>query len=324
MVDRVSVRVPASSANIGPGFDAFSVALEKPHIHLTAEKLEGEMGVVLEARGPFSRQVPLNPVQNAAARAFQSLVLERGLRCGVKIVIEAGIPVAKGLGASGAEAVGAVVAGEKLLGLSLSEEDRIRIAASAEPGFHADNVIASLLGGFNIIDSSREGLIFLNVKPPENIGLVVLVPKFEKKSTEEARKAITQTPTLSEYVQALSRASLISAALALGKVDLLLRLIPFDPFIERVRANAGLYGPGYSWERLLEEKEKLLREFEVALCISGSGPSRLLIYDSRKGLERVEQAVEYLSDRLERMAGGLETVIYTKPSPGGAEITALH
>lgn len=320
MSDLVSVRVPASSANLGPGFDAFSLALEEPHLKLTVARLHAEEGVRLTSSGPYGGRVPVDPNLNAAGRVVQRLLEISGIRCGVQISIEAGIPVAKGLGSSGAEAVGAVVAGERLLGLSLNDEERIKIAASVEPGHHADNVIASLLGGFNIIDSSQSDLTYINVRPPEELGLVVLVPNFSKKSTEEARKALTLRPTLSEYVQALSRASLISAALALGKMELILKLIPLDPFVEKVRADAGLYGPGYNWERLLEEKKKLAKDFGVALCISGSGPSRLLLYDVREGTQRVERAVEYLAERLERMAGGLERVIYTRPSALGAVI----
>jgi homoserine kinase len=324
LVKRVSVRVPSSTANLGPGFDAFSMALEEPHLELVVERVEGGEGVVVDVYGPYRHRVPTDPHRNAAAKVLLKLAEKSGGTQGLRVVIDASIPVAKGLGSSGAEAAGAVVAGERILEMVLNEEERIRIAASAEPGSHADNVIASLLGGFNIIDNSPAGLTYLNIKPPDYIGLVILVPVVEKKSTDEARKILTSPPTLTEYSQALSRSSLISAALALGRMDLLLKLIPFDPFIEKVRANAGLYGPGYRWEHLLEEKKKLLSEYGVALCISGSGPSRLLIYDVRRGVEKIERAVEYLSERIERLAGGLEKVIYTRPTTQGAKIIEEH
>ncbi|GBC71535.1 Homoserine kinase [Candidatus Calditenuaceae archaeon HR02] len=323
-VKKVRCRVPASTANIGPGFDAFSMALEEPHLELTVERVEGGEGVMVDVYGPYSHRVPTDPQRNAAAKALDRLIGISGSGVGLRVVIEASIPVAKGLGSSGAEAAGAVVAGERILEMNLNEGERITIASSAEPGSHADNVVASLLGGFNVIDNSPEGLTYLNIKPPEHIGLVILVPTFEKKSTDEARKILTTSPTLVEYSQALSRASLISAAMALGRMDLLLKLIPLDPFIERARANAGLYGAGYRWEHLLEDKKKLLTEYGVALCISGSGPSRLLVYDVRRGLEEVERAVEYLSERIERLAGGLERIIYTKPTTYGARIIDEH
>ncbi len=324
LVKRVSVRVPSSTANLGPGFDAFSMALEEPHLELAVERIEEGEGVVVDVYGPYRHRVPTDPQLNAAAKALNRLMEMSGHTQSLRVAIDASIPVAKGLGSSGAEAAGAVVAGERILEINLTEEGRVRVASSAEPGSHADNVIASLLGGFNIIDNSPEGLSYLNIKPPEHIGLVILVPTFEKKSTDEARKILTNPPTLAEYSQAISRASLISAAMALGRMDLLLKLITLDPFIEKVRANAGLYGPGYSWERLLEDKKKLLNEYGVALCISGSGPSRLLLYDMRKGMERIERAVEYLSERIERLAGGLEKIIYTRPTTHGARIIGEH
>ncbi|MEM0482045.1 MAG: hypothetical protein QXM16_04055, partial [Nitrososphaerota archaeon] len=216
LVKRVSVRVPSSTANLGPGFDAFSMALEEPHLELTLERVGEKEGIVVDVHGPYRHRVPTDPHLNAAAKVLHRLTEISGPTQGLRVVIDASIPVAKGLGSSGAEAAGAVVAGQRVLEIALTEEERIRIASSAEPGSHADNVIASLLGGFNIVDNSPEGLTYLNIRPPEHIGLVVLVPSFEKKSTDEARKILTKPPSLAEYSQALSRASLISAALALG------------------------------------------------------------------------------------------------------------
>lgn len=319
MTQRVTARVPASSANLGPGFDAFSMALEEPHLKITLERLEENI-IVVEAGGAYGGRVPRDTLRNSAALAFRALADRLGYRGGVKITIDAGIPVAKGLGSSGAEAVGAVRAGERLLGGSLTEEECIKISASAEPGRHADNVIASLLGGFNIINSSNDELTYLNFSPPNNLGAVILVPSFEKASTEYARRILTQQPTLFEYSQALAKAALLASSITIGRVDVFLKIAPFDPFIEKVRANAGLYGPQYTWDQLLEEKKKLLREYSVALCISGSGPSRIVFYDTRQGIDTIERAVEYLAERIEKMGGGLEKIIYTRPASWGATL----
>ncbi|MEM0445122.1 MAG: homoserine kinase [Nitrososphaerota archaeon] len=321
MSSAVTVRVPASTANLGPGFDAFSMALEEPHLNVEMEKLKEEGSILVEVRGPYSGRTPKDPSRNSAALAFKRLAEKLGYTGGVRIVIDAAIPVAKGLGSSGAEAVGAVRAGEKLLGASLTDEERIMIASSAEPGGHADNVIASLLGGFNIISKSEDELTYLSLPPPTNLGAVVIVPSFEKLSTAYAREVLTRQPTLSEYSQALSKAALMASAIALGKVDLFVKLAPFDPFIERVRANAGVYGPGYTWDQLLEEKKRLV-DMGVALCISGSGPSRILFYDVRRSDTFIERAVEYLVERIEGRGGGIEKIIFTRPSLQGARLLA--
>jgi len=314
------LRVPASAANLGPGFDALSIAIEEPCITVTLELLDGEPRVEVEAVGTYASRVPTSPELNAAGRVLKSLLKRAGVQARLRIRIGAEIPVAKGLGSSGAEAAGAVVGGEAILGLRLSESEKIRIASTVEPGGHADNVISSLLGGFNIIDNSQEPPNYLNMRPPSELGLVVIVPRHEKTSTEHARKALTRHPTIREYSLAISRASLLAAAMALGKTDLVLRTLPLDPYIEKERAEAGLYGEGYTWEKLLEDKKRLLVDYGVALCISGSGPSRLLVYDERVGLERIEHAVEYLTGRIEKMAGGVERVYYTRPSLVGAEV----
>ncbi len=317
----VACRVPASAANIGPGFDAISLGLETPSLMLELEYLGGGRGIIVEVEGAYADKVPRPYEETSALKALRAFMRSRGIEGSFRVRIDAGIPIAKGLGSSGAEAVGAVVAADALLGLGLSVEEKILLAASAEPGSHADNVVASLLGGFNIVDISENEVFYLHIKPPRELGIVVVVPEFEKESTEAARSVLDRRPGLSEYSHAVSRSSMISAALALGRLDLALRLIPLDPYVEVARANAGMYGHGYDWPKLEEEKRYLMREYGVALCISGAGPSRLLLYDKTRVGERLNDAVNYIVGRIERFTGGVQSVIYTEPSQTGTVIT---
>jgi homoserine kinase len=318
---RVSCRAPASSANIGPGFDAFSIGLEEPCLDLTLEYLGDGVGVEMVVEGAYASRVP-QPYENlAAVRGLKAYLKRSGIEGRFLMKLNAGIPIAKGLGSSGAEAVAAIVAADTMYGSSLSTSEKIALAASAEPGGHADNVVASLLGGFNIVDTEGDEIHYMNIQPPEELGIVVIVPSFEKESTEKARGIFREGPSLREYAHAVSRASIIAAAMALGRLEHALRLIPQDPYVEVVRANSGLYGPGYDWNKLQEEKRYLIRNYGVALCISGAGPSRLLLYDKSRGGEVLEESVNYLADRLEKYAGGVERVIYTQLSRTGVVVT---
>ncbi len=271
--------------------------------------------------GDYARHVP-KPYENLAAVKGLRAYLQRSGNGGRFLMkLNAGIPIAKGLGSSGAEAVAAIVAADTMYGSRLSTIEKIALASSVEPGGHADNVVASLLGGFNIVDKEGDEIYYMNIQPPEELGIVVVVPSFEKESTEKARGILREGPSLREYAHAISRASMIAAAIALGRLEHALRLIPQDPYIEVVRANSGLYGPGYDWNKLQEEKRYLFGKYGVALCISGAGPSRLLLYDKSRGGEVLEESVNYLADRLEKYAGGVERLIYTQPSRMGVMVT---
>lgn len=318
----VSCRVPASSANLGPGFDAFSMALEKPYLRVSAELLGRGSGIEIRVHGRYAARVPSDPSLNSAARALATLLSEHDAGYGVALSIEAEIPVAKGLGSSGAEAVGAVICGARLLGLDMELREVVRIASSAEPGMHADNVAASAYGGFNIIHRSGSELEVLNIEPPEDLGLVVIVPGIEKESTGRAREVIPGTVSGRVYVDGVSRAAMIAASLAMKRLDFVIRHVPFDPYVEPARADAGIYGEGYGWSTLLEEKRLLLERYGVGMTISGAGPSRLLWYDAEKaglgGRDVIGLAVKEVVEGLRRRGYGVDEVIYTRPSRSGA------
>lgn len=321
--------MPSSSANLGPGFDVFSMALNEPSLLVGARCVDGPAGVELVVRGRYAAELSLDLEKNAAGRAA-SLVLERwGLRRAVRIIIDAGIPVRKGLGASGAEAVGAVVVLSSLFGLNLSPLEVVELASSVEPGGHADNVAASTLGGICIIGRLSGRLDVLRLEPPPNLGLVVIVPSIFKPSTGAAREVIPKSIKMEDHVRGLSDVAMVTAGLLFGDLNRVFRHVSFDHIVEAARANARVYGEAYNWETLLEEKQALLDRYNVALTISGAGPSRLLWYDveenSRKNSNRpIDEAVRLVTANLERRGYRVEDVIYTRPaSRGAALITSL-
>ena len=324
-MSEVWCRVPSSSANLGPGFDVFSMALKEPSLLVGARCVDGPAGVELVVRGRYADELSRDPERNAAGRAA-SLVLERwGLRRAVRIIIDAGIPVRKGLGASGAEAVGAVVVLSSLFDLNLNPVEVVELASSVEPGGHADNVAASTLGGICIISKLGGKLDVLRLESPSNLGVAVIVPSIFKPSTGAAREVIPKSIRMEDHIRSLSQGAMVTAGLLCGDLKRVFRHISFDHVVEAARANAGVYGDAYNWEMLLEEKQTLLDRYNVALTISGAGPSRLLWYDveensGKDSCRPIDEAVRLVKENLERRGYRVEDVIYTMPARQGAAL----
>jgi homoserine kinase len=322
----VRVRVPASSANLGPGYDVFSVALENPHLEVYAEAVEGE-GVKIVNIGEYAGEVTDDPERHAGARAAHKLLSDRMPSKGVLIRVNVSIPPRKGLGLSGAEAAGAVYAVNHLYKLGLTANELIQYAAYAEPGGHLDNVTASLLGGFTISmrDSLLGGMAFKTLRPPDDLGLTVIIPDVHKTSTEDARKAVPDQVSRQQLVEAVARSSLATASLALSDVDLLFRCVLYDPYVELARADAGVYGHGVDRHALLTEKLELYKRYHVVETISGAGPSRLLWYKLSEnsggaGTRPVDRAVEMIGENLASAGYKISRIYHTRPSAMGCQL----
>jgi len=327
--ETVRARVPASSANLGPGFDVFSVALESPHIDMEfVAAPPGTRKIMIE--GVHAAEIDPDPNLNAAGKALSALADTFGKPNGYVLRVKGQIPPGKGLGRSGAEAVGAVLCADRKFKLGLNGVQMVQIAGKAEPSHHLDNVSASALGGFNIITRSsvdgREAIT--TIPPPKDLGVAVLVPTVEKPSTEIARRLVPFQIQTAEHVRAMGHAGRISAAFAQGDVRAILETVPWDSVVEPARANGGLYGYGVDANHLREEKKTLLEKFHVAETISGAGPSRALWYSisedrNQKRKDKtgiIQPAIELVTDRLKSLGYELREVFVTKPSSKGATI----
>jgi homoserine kinase len=325
----VTAKVPASVANLGPGFDVHSIAVQKPSIEVTLARAPAG-SVTIGVTGPFSEQVTTNPALHAGAKALNTLHERYGTPEAYALQIRIGIPPRKGLGLSGAEAVGAVLCANRLFKLGLDMRSVARLAATAEPSHHMDNVAASALGGFNIISRTplAEQPEIMTYRPPADLGLALLVPNIEKASTEAARQVLPLTVSREQYVKAMGFVAKISAAFAASDVNTIIETLPWDPTVEPARADAECYGRGVDANFLQEEKEILLKKFHVAETISGAGPSRALWYSlsenrrfrKKKQTGSIESAIEQVSNRLRSLGHVVQEVIMTKPSIEGATV----
>lgn len=209
-----AVLVPATSANLGPGFDSFGLALDL-HNRFEAElasdwvvDVEGEGAGVLRTDGG-------NVVALAMARAFA----EAGaadLRAHVTCVNR--VPTGSGLGSSSAAIVGGVLLGEALAGADFGPERRLEIAAEIEG--HPDNVAAALLGGFTVCWAESGNARCARFEPARGLAAVV-VPALEELSTTVARAMLPQAVPHTDAAFNVAHAGLLAASIVAGRPELL-------------------------------------------------------------------------------------------------------
>jgi len=184
-MEHLKVRVPATSANLGAGFDIFGIALEIPFDIIEIKKAE-KIEIIVKGKG--SEHIPTNPKKNTAG--IVASILEKP----VKITIHRSIPLSSGLGSSAAPAAGAAFALNEMFSLGLSGEELVRIASQGEKAVagvaHADNVAPAIFGGFTIVHDNK--VISLM---PKNIGIVAVHPDIIV-STRRARAILPEKISL--------------------------------------------------------------------------------------------------------------------------------
>ncbi len=208
----IDVRVPATSANLGPGFDVLGLALGL-YNEIVYDEADG-VTVAIEGEGAGRLDTgAANVVARAARMAYEAA----GRRFpGAAIRCLNRIPPARGLGSSAAAWVGGLVAANAMLGSPLDRDALLALACRAEG--HPDNVAAAFLGGLTVSCVSGESVAAVSLRVPADLLWVVLVPKPES-STREARAVLAETVTRADAVFNLQRMGLLLAALASGRVD---------------------------------------------------------------------------------------------------------
>ncbi len=203
----VTVRVPATSANLGPGFDSLGVALD-----WTADL------VFTVSDSPVPR--PSGPIEHMAATAALSLYTRAGIAppTGISVEYRGDIPVGRGLGLSAAARVAGVVAANALTDGGHPPETLLSLAVQLEG--HADNAAPALLGGFQIVVEDDDEFVHLRIEPPDDLKVALLVPNFSM-PTQESRKALPDRLTRNQSVHNIGRAALLVGAITQGRYDLL-------------------------------------------------------------------------------------------------------
>jgi homoserine kinase len=211
---RVRVTVPATSANLGPGFDTLGLALAMRN----EAWLEEDDGVAVTVEGEGAGRLasgPDNVVARGARMAFEAA--GRPFR-GVRIGCLNRIPLSRGLGSSAAAWVSGLAGANALLGGPIDRDGLLALAARAEG--HPDNVAAALLGGLAVSCADGDRVLAVSMPVASAVRFVVLVPETEG-STREARAVLPDAVPRRDAVFNVQRVSLLLAALGAGRGDLL-------------------------------------------------------------------------------------------------------
>ncbi len=273
MIKKIRVRAPSSTANLGPGFDVFGLALNAYYDEVEISQIDDKK-IILESRD----NIPLNIEDNSAGLAIINLYNDLSISDGLKITIKKGVPAGYGLGSSGASAAAAVKALDLLYSLRLSDEELVKYAGIGEEASagsrHYDNVSASMLGGFVIVRSNP--LRVIRFKTP-SMNICIAIPKIKtpKMKTQIARSVLPESVPLKSMVTNLANASMIIAGFILHDLDLISESIN-DIIVEPARAKII---PGYD-----QVKKRALDAGALAVTISGAGPSMIAFVnnDGRK------------------------------------------
>jgi homoserine kinase len=292
---RATVRVPATSANLGPGFDSLGMALD-----LWAE-------VTVEACAAPPPPDPLSAMIEKAARALYEAAGAQP-PAGLTAVWAGGdVPVARGLGASAAARVGGLMAANALLGAPLSAEEMLPLAARLEG--HADNAAPALFGGLQVVVTDGGRLVHLAATMPAGLKAVLLVPEMAM-PTDESRRLLPRQLSREDAIHNIGRAALLVAALSEGRFDLLdvatqdrlhqparAQLFPAMEDVFRAAREAGalcayLSGGGSTILALTREDEnKIARAMKEAARARGFEAESLVTVPSTKGAHLVAPSV---------------------------------
>ncbi|MFH0848849.1 MAG: homoserine kinase [archaeon] len=310
-VTHVKVAAPSTSANLGPGFDVFGLAHDTfqdvLEIEVTSKgKIEVEVSGVDESR--VSRNLNKNTAGFVANCVADRLPNGSGLR----IHIDKGIPVGKGLGSSGASAAACTFGLNRLLGLGLSSDEMICLAAKGETasaGFpHADNVAASILGGFVIVQS-YEPCHAIRLSPPVNLGIALALPDVSaaEKKTELARSVLPKLVPIEKMVHNIGRASSMIVGILSADLNLIGQSM-VDAVIEPERARLI---PGYQ-----KVRQSALAAGAAGVAISGAGPTVIAVVDLKE-ISPIRVA-EAMKEKFE--AEGISCRAFSPKPSGGAKI----
>ncbi len=259
----LTVRAPATSANLGSGFDVFGVALDRPADVVRVTKADR---TTISVTGAGSQFIPEDPEKNTVGAVAEALDAPAHIR------IDKGVRPASGLGSSAASAAAAAVALNELYDRGRTREELVPIAAEGEAvvsgAAHADNVAPSILGGFTI--AREDGVTSVDASIP----LVACLPEIVV-STRDARRVVPEGARMEEVVETVGNAATLAVGMVRGDPELVGRGMD-DPVVTPARAKLI---EGYAAVR-----EAAFEEGATGVTISGAGPAVLAAcYPGRRG-----------------------------------------
>lgn len=285
----ITVFAPGSVSNVACGFDVLGFALDEPGDIVTAAP-QNEIGVSIAAIHGDGGRLPLDPRRNTASAAVMALLHRLETTRGVTLTIHKGLPLASGVGSSGASAVAAVVATNELLGRPASMDLLLECAMAGEQAgcgaIHPDNVSPTLFGGFVLARSAQPPDI-VRLPVPPGLACAVLHPRIEIQ-TGAARKLLGDQVLLKDATRQWANVGGLVAALYSNDLALLSRSL-VDSIAEPKRASLV---PGFA-----EVKAAAISAGALGCSLSGSGPSIFALAASLEIAQAAGAAMQAAFDR---------------------------
>ncbi len=305
MVQSVKVRAPCSTANLGPGFDVFGLALDAYYDEIQLRK--GGEGVTIQSLD----NIPLQPEKNSAGLVIKYMAKKFKIKSGIFMKIKKGIPAGFGIGSSAASASAAAVGFNSLFELDLDHNTLVEFAGLGEKAsagsIHYDNVAASIFGGFVIV--RKNPLDVISIDPPKDLILCIAVPKISvpHKKTQVSRSVLPQQVKLLDHISNLANASAITAGFMKKDVDLIGHSVR-DIIVEPARKHLI---PGFD-----KVKANAFAAGAFGVTISGAGPSIIAFTSKSNNPKKICNAMErgFASSKTEC------TTIVCRPSKGATII----
>lgn len=259
----VEVRVPATSANMGAGFDTMGIALNMYNVIKVREIDKGLKIINLNSK----EYIPVNEsnlIYKSVTRVFDEVGY---IKKGLEIIQKSDIPMTRGLGSSSACIVGGLLAGNCISGSKLGRKELLRLADEIEG--HPDNVVPAMYGGFCISTKGADGLDFQSYKISPKLKYAVMIPDYFA-VTKKSRGILPEEYAAKDAIFNVSRAARFAASLVTGRFDGL-----------RLGAEDRLHQPyreSYV-DKMSEIFEKTYELGAKATFLSGSGPTIVSILE---------------------------------------------
>ncbi len=288
---KVSVKVPATTANLGPGFDSLGLALPIFNIITVEETIMPGTGIEINIIDETHEQdiisIPTDE-NNIVYKAIELLYNSIGQTPSeLKITIKTQIPIARGLGSSAAVIVGGLLAANELLGRPADEAALLSIATEIEG--HPDNITPAVVGGFVISSQEEDGsVIYSKINWPKDWNITVCIPDYEL-STSIARSVLPEEVPMKDAIFNLKHTAMLVQAVNTHDEKLMKAALD-DRLHQQYREKLI---PG-----LKEIKQALKHEENVmGVVISGAGPS-ILVISHGNNLDKIRQTVSHVWEEM--------------------------
>jgi homoserine kinase len=280
VVKSVIIRAPSSTANLGPGFDVFGLALDAFYDQVKITKIGKGLKIVT------SDLIPVNPQKNTAGLVAKNMLKKFKIKDGIEIEIKKGVPAGFGMGSSAASAAATAVGINKLFELNLDSNSLIEFAGMGEKAsagtVHYDNVAASVMGGFVIVRTNPLRVIRLD--PPDDLVVCVAIPKLAipLKKTKVARSVIPSRINITDSIYNLANAAAIVVGF-MRKDSTLIGKSVVDIIVEPARQHMI---PGFN-----NVKKNALNAGALGITISGAGPSVIAFTTKSSNLKKISSSM---------------------------------